>query len=442
MKILMLSWEYPPRIVGGISRVVYDLAQELGKSGNEVHVVTYYEKGTKEIEKDGNVYVHRVHSYDVNSNNFIDWVLHFNFSMVEHCIKLVSQTGEFDIIHAHDWIVAFAARVLKHAYQKPLVSTIHATEYGRNYGLHNDMQRYISSIEWWLTYESWRVICNSNYMRQEIKHVFQLPDDKISVIPNGVDIYKFKDVHRNIIFRRNYAADNEKIVFYVGRLVREKGVHVLIDSIPKIASRYNDVKFVVAGKGPEIDYLRSKAANMGVENRVYFTGYISDADLLKLYKCADISVFPSLYEPFGIVALEGMVAETPVVVSNVGGLGDIVEHRVDGMKVSPGNADELADSILELLFNPELVSSIKQNALNKIKDVYNWELITKKTAEIYTEIIKNYKELTWKGLTIKEYIDDSSKADSSQNYYLQMYGSSRKKHNKSSTKQTVIFETK
>lgn len=427
MRILMLSWEYPPRIVGGISRVVHDLAQELGKAGNEVHVVTYWENGTKEVEKDNNVYVHRVHSYDVNSYNFVDWVLHFNFSMIEHCIKLVAEMGEFDIIHAHDWIVAFAARALKHAYQKPLVSTIHATEYGRNYGLHNDMQRYISSVEWWLTYESWRVVCNSSYMRNEIKHVFQLPDDKICVIPNGIDANKFGNVQRDMEFRRNYAADNEKMVFCVGRLVQEKGVHILVDAVPKVISRYNDVKFVIAGKGPQLDYLRGKASNMGIAHRIYFTGYISDENLAKIYKCADISVFPSLYEPFGIVALEGMVAGTPVVVSDTGGLGDIIEHGVDGMKTAPGNPDSLADCILELLFRPDLAESIREKAAEKVKRMYTWDLITEKTLKVYSEVIDSYKKLTWKGLSIKEQLSIDGGSEATQNYYVEMYRDSEKK---------------
>lgn len=427
MRILMLSWEYPPRIVGGISRVVHDLAQELGRAGNEVHVVTYWESGTKEIEKDNNVYVHRVHSYDVNSYNFVDWVLHFNFSMIEHCIRLVAEMGEFDIIHAHDWIVAFAARALKHAYRKPLVSTIHATEYGRNYGLHNDMQRYISSVEWWLTYESWKVICNSNYMRSEIKNVFQLPDDKICVIPNGINIDKFGCVEKDMEFRRNYAADNEKIVFCVGRLVQEKGVHVLVDAVPKVISKYNDVKFVIAGKGPQLDYLRDKAWNMGIADRIYFTGYISDENLAKMYKCANISVFPSLYEPFGIVALEGMVAGTPVVVSDTGGLGDIIEHGVDGMKAAPGNSDLLADCILELLFRPDFAESIKEKATNKVERMYTWDLITEKTLKIYSEVIENYKKLTWKGLSIKEQLCMEDAAEATQNYYVEMYRESEKK---------------
>lgn len=388
MKILMLSWEYPPRIVGGISRVVHDLAQALANKGNEVHVVTCWEHGTSEFEKDKSVYVHRVHPYDITTNSFVDWVMHLNFAILEKAVE-VSNKIKFDVVHAHDWVVAYAARALKHAYKMPLVSTIHATEHGRNHGIHNDMQRYISSVEWWLTYESWKVICNSEYMKNEIKHVFQLPDDKLMVINNGVQLDKFSGVERNYDFRRRFASDNEKIIFFVGRLVQEKGVQVLLDAAPKVMENYHDIKFVIAGKGPQLDHLKYKADSMGISSKFYFTGYISEEDLAQLYKCADIAVFPSLYEPFGIVALEAMVANVPVVVTDTCGLGEIVEHGVDGMKSYTGNANSLADCILAILFNNNLSESIKDNALRKVEAMYNWDLISDQTLEVYKDVIRN-----------------------------------------------------
>lgn len=396
MRILMLSWEYPPRIVGGISRVVHDLAQKLGEQGNEIHVVTCWEKGSKEIEKDKNVFVHRVHTYEVNTVNFIDWVLQLNFALVEHACKLFNETGNFDIIHAHDWIVAFAARSLKYSYSTPLVSTIHATEHGRNWGIHNDIQTYISSVEWWLAYESWKVIVNSEYMKNEVLSIFSLPHDKVRIVFNGVNLEKFTGYERNYDYRRNYASDNEKIVFFVGRLVQEKGVHILLDAIPKIITYYYDVKFVIAGKGPQLEYLQWKAKEMSIAHKIFFTGYISDEDLLKLYKCADIAVFPSLYEPFGIVALEGMVANVPVVVSETGGLGEIVNHGIDGMKSYTGNSNSLADSILEVLYNPSKAEEIKIRAMEKVRRVYNWDLISHQTMDVYDEVISDCKRKEWK----------------------------------------------
>jgi glycosyltransferase involved in cell wall biosynthesis len=405
MRILMLSWEYPPRIVGGISRVVHGLAQKLGERGNEVHVITCWEMGTKEFEKDKEVYIHRIHSYDVTPNNFVDWVLQLNFSLIEHSIKLINETGKFDIIHAHDWIVAFAARVLKHSYFTPLISTIHATEYGRNCGIHDDTQRYINNIEWWMAYESWRIIVNSEYMKGEVKHVFRVPEDKIDIIPNGVDLNKFDGYEKDMNFRRKYAEDNEKIIFFVGRLVNEKGVHVLIDSVPKVLQYYNGAKFIIAGKGPQLEHLKAKANYMGVSHKVYFTGYIKDEELLKIYKCADVAVFPSLYEPFGIVALEGMVANVPVVVSDTGGLSGIVEHGVDGMKSYTGNANSLADSILEILHNPEKAEKMKENALKKVHSIYNWKLITDKTIEVYKGIINESEKSNWSVPIMKNNLD-------------------------------------
>jgi len=387
MKILMLSWEYPPRIIGGISRVVHDLSQTMAKQGNEVHVVTCWQEGAPEFEKDKEVYVHRVHTYDINTNYFVTWIMQLNFALLEKAVELCNKI-DFDIIHAHDWNVAYAAKTLKHSFNLPLVSTMHATEHGRNYGIHNDMQSYINSIEWLLAYESWKVICNSQYMWNEVKYVFQLPEDKLVVINNGVEINKFEGIERDYTFRRNYALDNEKIIFFVGRLVQEKGVQVIIDAMPKIISKYNDVKIVIAGKGPQMDYLRHKAYEMGVAHKIYFTGYLDDDNLKKLYKCADVAVFPSLYEPFGIVALEGMVANVPIVVTDTCGLGEIVEHGIDGMKAFTGNANSLADCIIELLYNPSFAEKIKANALKKAKTQYNWEKISNETLQVYKEVLQ------------------------------------------------------
>lgn len=406
MRILMLSWEYPPRIVGGISRVVYDLAQKLGEQGNDVHVVTFCEPGSREIEKDKNVFVHRVHTFEVGTYNFVDWVLHLNFALLGHATKLINDTGRFDIIHAHDWIVAFAAKTLKDIFGIPLVCTLHATESGRNWGIHNDIQRYISGVEWWLSYESWRVIVNSNYMRNETKSVFSLPEDKLRVIPNGVNLNKFDGYERDYDFRRRFAMDNEKIVFFVGRLVNEKGAQILIDAVPKVLEHYYDAKFIIAGRGPQMDHLKWMSASRNVNHKVFFTGYIGDEDLLKLYKCSDVAVFPSLYEPFGIVALEGMVANVPVVVSDTGGLGEIVHHGIDGMKAYTGNANSLGDCILELLFNPEKADDMSRKALEKVRRVYNWDIISEQTMEVYREIEEDCKSSGWKVPNIKEQLDN------------------------------------
>lgn len=210
MKILMLTWEYPPRVVGGIARVVYDISRTLLKDGHDVTVVTYREGDTPYFEDDKGVKVYRVDNYMINPNNFIDWIMQLNFNMVAKVNEIMKEQGEFDVIHAHDWLVAYAAKTLKNSYNIPIVSTIHATEAGRNSGIHDETQRYINDTEWMLTYESAEVIVNSNYMKNELQRLFGLPYEKINVIPNGVNLNLFNGIERDYNFRRKYAMDNEK----------------------------------------------------------------------------------------------------------------------------------------------------------------------------------------------------------------------------------------
>ena len=387
MKILMLTWEYPPRIVGGIARVVHDLSKRLIKDGHEVTVITYREGNLPYFEDDKGVKVYRVDNYMINPNNFIDWIMQMNFNLLAKANEIIDKEGKFDVIHAHDWLVAYAAKSLKNSYDIPIVATIHATEAGRNSGIHDETQRYINDTEWMLTYEANEVIVNSNYMKCELQRNFGLPFEKINVIPNGVNLTMYSGIERDYGFRRNYASDNEKIILYAGRLVYEKGVQYLIGAMPKILQNYHDAKLVIAGKGGMIDELKAEVDHLGLGNKVYFTGYMDHKSLCKLYKCADIAVFPSTYEPFGIVALEGMLSGNPIVVSDIGGLNEIVEHGVNGMKSYAGNSNSIADSILTLLFDHKLCNEISKNAKAKVKELYNWTKIAQDTHFAYQKAI-------------------------------------------------------
>ena len=387
MKILMLTWEYPPRIVGGIARVVHDLSHRLIKDGHEVTVVTYKEGNVPDFEDDKGVKVYRIGNYMINPNNFIDWIMQMNFNLVAKANEIIAKEGNFDVIHAHDWLVAYAAKTLKNSYGTPIVATIHATEAGRNSGIHDETQRYINDTEWMLTYEASEVIVNSNYMKSELQRLFGLPFEKINVVPNGVKLNLYSGVERDYEFRRQYAADNEKIILFVGRLVYEKGIQHLIAAMPKILEKYHDSKLVIAGKGGMIDELKAQVNAMGISNKVYFTGYLNSKQVVKMYKCADVAVFPSTYEPFGIVALEGMLSGTPVVVSDVGGLNEIVQHGENGMKSYAGNPNSLADSIVSLLYDPALCMKVAKNAKAKVRAEYNWQKIAQDTHFAYQKAI-------------------------------------------------------
>ena len=387
MKILMLTWEYPPRIVGGISRVVHDLSKTLIKDGHDVTVITYKDGDAPYFEDDKGVKVYRVDNYMINPNNFIDWIMQMNFAMVAKANEIIAKEGNFDVIHAHDWLVAYAAKTLKNSYNVPIVATIHATEAGRNSGIHDETQRYINDTEWMLTYEASEVIVNSNYMKGELQRLFGLPYEKINVVPNGVNLTLFNGVERDYNFRRRFAMDNEKIILFMGRLVYEKGVQHLIAAMPKILEGYHDTKLVIAGKGGMIDELKQQVHYLGIDEKVYFAGYMNGKDVQKMYKAADISVFPSTYEPFGIVALEAMLSENPIVVSDIGGLNEIVQHKENGMKSYAGNPNSIADSILELLYDHKLCAEITRKAKNKVRNEYTWSKIAQDTHFTYQKAI-------------------------------------------------------
>lgn len=388
MKILMLSWEYPPKNVGGLAQHVSHLSRALVKHGVEVHVVTAGGDGAVPYEECDGVKVHRVNTYSLSAPDFRTWVLHLNFSLLEYTVTLINTLKNVDVIHAHDWLVAYTGRAAKHAFQLPLIATIHATEYGRNHGLHNEDQRYISDVEWWLTYEAWQVIVCSTYMKRELNGFFELPADKISVIPNGINVEDYQ-------MKANTNPGHEKYVFFIGRLVREKGVQVLIDAAPKILHTFPEARFIIAGTGPYEEQLRARVREHRLEHRFHFAGYVNDQLRIKLYKQSSVAVFPSLYEPFGIVALEAMAAGTPLVVADTGGLGEIVEHGIDGLKCYVGSPDSLADNIMAVLGNRSFAERLKNSAYAKARDKYSWFEIAKQTIAVYENVIRQSTKNEW-----------------------------------------------
>ncbi len=302
--------------------------------------------------------------------------------------------NNLDIIHGHDWLVFWASKVLKHSFTTPLIYTIHATEFGRNQGIYNDMQRYINDLEWYASFEAWKLIVCSQYMNNEVRNLFQVPEDKAVVIGNGVNEENYRG-DSSPAYRDFYASPDEDIVFYVGRIVREKGIQVLIQAIPEILKTNPKTKFVIAGKGPYLDNLRSLAEYLGVAERVYFTGFISDRERNNLYRIADVAVFPSLYEPFGIVALEAMVTRTPVIVSEVGGLAEFVRDGENGLTVKPNDPQQLAEKIRFLLNNKERAREMASRAYEIVKRDFTWDEIANKTLAVYEEVIAEYRKSGW-----------------------------------------------
>jgi len=387
LKAVMLTWEFPPRIIGGIAPHVYNLSINLVKLGVEVHVVTCDFPNTPEYEVVEGVEVHRFDSYNLPTPDFAAWVQLMNLNMQRAATQIIkSKQGSSIIIHAHDWLAAKAGIGLKHLNRVPLVSTIHATEYGRRGGVFSDYNRMIHEIEVWLGSESKRVICCSHFMAEQVNKVLAVPYEKIRVIPNGIDPSIFTNLKGVGEVRSRFAERGEKLVLFVGRLVVEKGVHVLLDAIPKVLQKV-EAKFVIAGDG----YLRSevvkRVAERGLGGKVHVTGYLDTDTIRRLFLAADVCVIPSLYEPFGIVALEAMAAGCPVVASDTGGLSEIVEHEKTGVKVYPNNPDSLAWGILRVLESKDLAERLKKNMREKVEREYRWSTIAQATKAVYQEAL-------------------------------------------------------
>ena len=316
-------------------------------------------------------------------------------NMQKETAILTRKLGDkIDVFHAHDWLVANAGIGLKHVFRKPLLVTMHSTEMGRRDGLHTTTEKMIHETEAWLTYEAWKVICCSNYMISHVKYAFGLPSDKLVMIPNGVNTQTYDNIDSNNDFRSKYALPHEKIVLYVGRLVYEKGIHVLINAVPKVLEKVS-AKFIIVGNGYMKEQLLNIVRSMGLEHKVLFEGFVDQATLLRHQKNADVSVVPSLFEPFGIVALEAMAAKSPVVVSDTGGLSEIVEHDVTGVKVYPNNPDSLAWGITKVLLDENFRKRIRENAYRVIQEKYDWEKIAQQTKKLYESVLGEYSKSFW-----------------------------------------------
>ncbi|HUU77770.1 MAG TPA: glycosyltransferase family 4 protein [candidate division Zixibacteria bacterium] len=398
LSVLMFSWEFPPFKVGGLAAHVFDLSKMLVKKGLEVHVVTCSFPGTKDYELINGVHVHRFDAYAIPAPEFLQWDLNMNLLMERKAVEII-QKYNIDILHAHDWLVASAAIGMKHLYRKPLIATIHSLERGRRNGLHNDGQRMLDQIENLLIQEAWHNIVCSQYMQSLCHFSFNFPKDKMTIIPNGVRYNDFSielSKEEKIKHRLKYASEKDHIIGFIGRLVPEKGVNILLGSVKLVLKSVPKTKFVIAGEGWHRSELERIAKELGINEKVLFTGYLPEDDFLPYLNVTDILVVPSTYEPFGIVALEGMATKTPIIVSDVGGLSEIIDHKWTGMKVPADNSQFLAESIIELLQNEKLRKLIVKNAIGKLMHVYDWSIIADHTIKIYERIFEEWKSYKWK----------------------------------------------
>ena len=398
MRILMISWEYPPHMVGGLGRHVADIALRLASQGIELTILTPWSAGAAQQHTVApNLHVIRV-PLNERAADIVTRVSDATVTFLQTAHHIWRLSGGFDIIHVHDWLLADVAIALKHHYRRPLVATIHASERGRRRGdISSSESAAIDAIEWRLTYEAWRVVVCSHFMVTQLMRDFSLPLDKIDMIPNGVvmPLLPFDTATQRQIFRQRYQPYDAPLLYAVGRLVYEKGWHVLIAALANLRIDYPDARLVLAGVGGFRAELERVARAHDVYSAVTFAGFITDDERDGLYASADIAVFPSLYEPFGIVALEAMALRCPVVVCDTGGLREVVNANRTGILVNTGDVDSLVAGLQYTLDYPNLTQQRIENAYEEARLTYAWETIAAATAAVYGRVVANWQKGDW-----------------------------------------------
>jgi glycogen(starch) synthase len=390
-RILILSWEYPPLIEGGLARHVRKLSEGLVDREVEVHVLTRGGEESPAEELMNGVHVHRVRepTRPAELNEFVAWVERMNSDMLAAGVEL-GDRWSFDLVHGHDWLVANACDHLAKRFEAPLVTTIHATEYGRHQGhVETHPQSYIHGVERWITNRSDRVIACSTFMREQIVDVFGVPEEMIEVIPNGIDPEDLQP-HDDAELRRlrsEFAAPDESLVLLVGRLVYEKGFQFALEALPSIIERLPKTRFVVAGSGTHEQELRRQAEELGLMEHGTFVGWIGDDVLHSLYRIADVCVVPSIYEPFGLVALEAMASSCPCIVADTGGLREVVPHDEVGLRFRARDPESLAEMTVRVLEDAELCRRLVAEAIEHLGR-FDWADVAERTAEVYDGLIQ------------------------------------------------------
>jgi glycogen(starch) synthase len=384
--VLMLSWEFPPLVVGGLGRHVEALAQELAAAGHEVQVVTRGEKDELVDEVIAGVRVRRAAAdpiaIDFTTESLLAWSQAAEHALIRAALPLL-RGGVPDVVHAHDWLVAQSATTLAQASGAPLIATMHATEAGRNQGwLPKPLNLAIHSVERWLAQSADAVITCSQTMRAEVSRLFELNATHVHVVPNGIDAPRWRvPVQARAATRARHGGD--PLIVFAGRLVHEKGVQTLLDALRRLRAAHPGLRLAVAGTGTFEDALHDRARTLRIARAVDWLGFVEDEELAPLLAAADVVVVPSLYEPFGIVALEAAAARAPVVVAETGGLVDLVTDRIAIASFPPGDADALVQAIGAVLANPGDTRAAVERATRVLKRDYTWQAVARHTADIY-----------------------------------------------------------
>ncbi|MCW4354594.1 glycosyltransferase family 4 protein [Hoyosella sp. YIM 151337] len=385
MKVLIVSWEYPPVIVGGLGRHVHNLAVHLAQAGHDVVVLARQPSGTDaashpttDSSADGVRVVAAAEDppHLIFGEDMIAWTLAMGHAMVRAGLQL-SEEWRPDVVHAHDWLVAHPAITLAEHLGVPLVATIHATEAGRHSGwVSGRINKQVHSVEWWLANAADALITCSRSMRDEVCALFGPALSPVTVIHNGIDTATWA-------FRRRAPRTGPPRLFYAGRLEYEKGIQDAVKALREVRKTHPGTTLTVAGSGTQLEWLKQCAREARVSRSVRFIGSLGHDDLLAWLYQADAILLPSRYEPFGIVALEAAAAGAPLIASTAGGLGEAVIDGVTGRTFAPGDVAGLVSCIRNALDEPELTQQLADAARKRLTQEFDWATVAFATAEVY-----------------------------------------------------------
>ncbi len=349
MKVLMFGWEFPPYKGGGLATACYDLTKGLAKHGISISFVMPHAGddasaefvkliGTKDMSKkvkikkidslmmpytsaeQYNYYYNKIKTGGTKGGNIYGKDLYEEVERFAKIGGMIAAEEEHEVIHAHDWMTYKAGICAREVSGKPLVVHIHATEFDRT---GDNPNTHISKIEYMGLNEADMIIANSNFTKDNVVRHYNVNPEKIKVVHWGID--HEKECYR-VKQRSPFGAD--KIVLFLGRLTLQKGPDYFMEVANNVLKYEPNVKFVISGEGDMFPRLISRAAELGIADKVLFTGWLSGNDVNKAFQMADLYVMPSVSEPFGLVALESLRNGTPVIISKQSGVSEVLRNAL------------------------------------------------------------------------------------------------------------------
>jgi glycosyltransferase involved in cell wall biosynthesis len=415
MKIAVLVYEYPPKIVGGLGTYAAEITRKFVLMDHDVTVFTMNDDGgtlpTREIWR--GIEIHRPLHIDVSDSlpdviaedikkwgrglHLFSKLLVYNYLTAAKLInELIKKEGvKYDVVVAHDWLSVMGGITVKKEVGLPLAFHVHSTEKGRTLGNGSSV---VSNIELRGANIADMIVTVSYAMKDELIQL-GFPRDKIYVSYNGVDPQKYNpgsvSAEKVRKIREFYGLKEDNLmILFLGRLVGVKGVDKLIMAMPHILSKIPKARLVIVGVGDLQEYLTNLARTMRLDEYVKFRfDFISEEERILHYAACDVAVFPSLYEPFGIVALEAMSMERPVVVgaAGVSGMREIVvccNEEQCGYHIDPNNPSDIAWGIISALESPEKRKWLGKNGRKRVLNEFTWSKIAEKTVELYEKMLK------------------------------------------------------